>query len=525
MNTRPVIAGLTLLLTLVFSPLLSPGPLAVPDLADATEAPDPAVVAAGGTEAWWSKALQNIKQQEYEVSQSAAGLQAPNRAQNLRTYFHDSGIEVVPRDVLREEAPWRFEWQTVGWGREDHYHLVDSAPPHHSSARVEYRHAGGLTEWYVNRPEGLEQGFQVSTRPEGKGELVIAGLVPPDLRAELAADGQWIDFRDAGGAGLIRYAELHVLDATGRELPAHLAMDGYVVQILTDDRDAVYPLDVDPCVTDLRWEAEGNDAGAHFGTSVSIAGNVDNDDYSDIIVGAPSYDAGGINDGRAFMYLGSADGPSDNPDWTADGETHSDNFGHSVSTAGDVDGDGYDDVIVGAPYAHNGLELFEGVAYVFRGCPDGLEDDHDWTAEGNQTNATFGWSVSTAGDVDDDDYADVIVGAYLHDTIGRIDAGMAYVYLGSAEGLADVPVWTEANDVNDAWFGHSVSTAGDVNGDGYDDVLVGSPYWWNGMEELFEGCAYLYLGSVDGPENDPEWTAESNQTNAGDSKNKGPFPW
>ncbi|MBK8553946.1 MAG: FG-GAP repeat protein [Ignavibacteria bacterium] len=145
---------------------------------------------------------------------------------------------------------------------------------------------------------------------------------------------------------------------------------------------------------------------------------------------------------------------------------------NSVSSAGDVNGDGYSDVIVGAPYFDNG-QNDEGAAFVYHGSVTGLSTFSNWSAEGNQSLAYFGTSVSTAGDVNGDGYSDVIVGAYWFDN-GHTQEGKAFVYHGSASGLSLTPNWSAEGNQAGTYYGNSVSSAGDVNGDGYSDVIVGA---------------------------------------------------
>ena len=102
----------------------------------------------------------------------------------------------------------------------------------------------------------------------------------------------------------------------------------------------------------------------------------------------------------------------------------------------------------------------------------GLGATPTWTAESDQ-DAFFGWSVSSAGDVNGDGYGDIVVGAKYYDN-GLGYEGRAFVYLGSATGLGDNPAWTAESNQAGANFGYSVSFAGDVNGDGYGDVVVGA---------------------------------------------------
>ena len=258
------------------------------------------------------------------------------------------------------------------------------------------------------------------------------------------------------------------------------------------------------------WTAESNQASAYFGYSVSGAGDVNGDGYADVIVGAYYYDNGETDEGRAYVYHGSVTGLGAAAAWTAESNQASARFGYSVSGAGDVNGDGYADVIVGAYYYDNG-ESNEGRAYVYHGSVTGLGAAAAWTAESNQASAYFGHSVSGAGDVNGDGYADVIVGAHYYDN-GETDEGRAYVYHGSVTGLGAAAAWTAESNQASAYFGYSVSGAGDVNGDGYADVIVGAYCYDNG--ETNEGRAYVYHGSVTGLGAAAAWTAESNQASA-----------
>ena len=137
-----------------------------------------------------------------------------------------------------------------------------------------------------------------------------------------------------------------------------------------------------------------------------------------------------------------------------------------------MNGDGYADVIVGASGSDAG-GADAGRAYVFFGGP-GLDAVPDLTLTGAAAGDYFGGSVGAAGDVNGDGYADVIVGAGQNDA-GGSNAGRAYVYFGGPgmDAVADVTLTgAAAGDI----FGFAVGTAGDVNGDGHDDVVVGAPY-------------------------------------------------
>ncbi len=249
------------------------------------------------------------------------------------------------------------------------------------------------------------------------------------------------------------------------------------------------------------------EAYAQMGFSVNLAGDVNGDGYSDVIAGGNTFDNGR---GSATVVYGSPSGPGVAPVWVMTGTQAGEGFGNSVATAGDVNGDGYADILVGSDMWDGG-QMNEGTARVFLGSATGLPDSPDWQAELDMEYAHFGWSVHTAGDVNGDGNADVIIGAYQYDN-GQFDEGLASVYYGSTAGLGDAPVWIKEINQNYAQFGYSVSTAGDVNGDGISDIIVGANLLENG--QTGEGGAFVYHGSVDIPSQTPNWTAESDQAGA-----------
>jgi FG-GAP repeat/FG-GAP-like repeat len=468
------------------------------------------VAVPGAPDGWWTDAVAALERSEYLASITQEGLlQAPNRAQNLRTTFGERGIAVVPR-TSRNEPVWRFAWQTTGIGRQGRMGEAEAAAPDAEGTRVTYRR-DGWSEWYVNSKSGIEQGFTIDRRPVGAGPLRIAGQFPPGLRAEVQSDGA-IDFIDERGARTIRYGGLHAFDAQGMALASELAMSGAELAILVDDGQAEYPLTIDPLISNPVWTGESNQASANFGWSVATAGDVNGDGFSDVIVSARSFDNGEANEGRAFVYHGWEGGLFVNPNWTAESDQASALFGASVSTAGDVNGDGFDDVVIGVVAYDNG-ETNEGRAFVYHGSASGLSSTPAWTAEVNEESAEFGLSVAMAGDVNGDGFSDVIVGAHGKDGAQEPDEGRAYVYLGSANGLGAVHrILRDGEGRPFNHFGYSVSTAGDVNGDGFADVIVGAIGVDRGHTD--EGAAYVFHGSATGVVPTVVWIGEANQASA-----------
>jgi hypothetical protein len=266
------------------------------------------------------------------------------------------------------------------------------------------------------------------------------------------------------------------------------------------------------------WVKESDQAGARYGHAVATAGDVNGDEYADIIVGAPMYDHPEEDEGGAWIYHGSASGPHSAPDNFDRGGQVGAEFGYSVATAGDVNGDGWADVIVGAPHYTNGQHS-EGRVWVWHGSDSGISPAHDWRAESNLIEALMGWSVATAGDVNGDGYADIIVGAPYVDYVGSEDEGAAWVWYGSEHGVNNGvngdhnnASWKVGCNQADASLGSSVSTAGDVNGDGYADVIVGAPLYDSGQED--EGAAWVYHGSDTGLNTIPANMDEGNQSYA-----------
>ena len=212
--------------------------------------------------------------------------------------------------------------------------------------------------------------------------------------------------------------------------------------------------------------------GDRFGTSVATAGDVNGDGYDDVIVGTEGGSA-------AYVYLGASSGLGPAPDATLTSAT-GEYFGWSVGSADDVDGDGYDDVLVGAP----GSGSSDGRVYVYLGSSAGLRTTSSVTLEAAVSGGEFGSSLGAAGDVDGDAFGDVIVGTW--------SAGEAYLFHGAAGGLSTAAATLLEGDPTE-FFGRPVSGAGDVNADGYADVIVGHRDYDAGA-----GRAYVYLGSAVG---------------------------
>ncbi|RJF98509.1 Ig-like domain-containing protein [Noviherbaspirillum saxi] len=263
------------------------------------------------------------------------------------------------------------------------------------------------------------------------------------------------------------------------------------------------------------FRLNGAAAGDRSGNSVSQAGDINGDGFEDLLVGAHKADANGVDSGAIYVVFGKASGFASSIDLSSldgstgfrlAGATTGDQSGFSVSSAGDVNGDGFADLVMGARFPDvNGVD--SGASYVLFGKASGfassidlssLDGSNGFRLAGAAGYDQSGFSVSGAGDVNGDGFADLLVGAFAAGSF----AGAGYLVFGKASGFAsnfNLSDLTGSNGFRVAGAaagdiaGVSVSGAGDVNGDGFDDLLVGA----SGVAGS-TGSSYLVFGKSSG---------------------------
>lgn len=373
------------------------------------------------------------------------------------------------------------------------------------------------------------------------GETFGAGL---DLATLAPTDGFRIDGLTDGGRFGISVSAAGDVNGDGVDdliIGAQKADTSYVVFGQTGGFGASFDLNTLDGTNGFRLDGK---TASQTGRSVSAAGDVNGDGFDDIIIGAPyNNPTGNLADrqtGASYVVFGKDTGFD--PILSLHTSTNADSLrimgagskhqvGYSVSAAGDVNGDGVDDIIIGALEYGAG----SGATYIIYGKdgPADFASDIDLSALtatdgvkiiGEAINDKSGVSVSSAGDLNGDGIDDIIIGALYADHLENPDpfnAGAAYVVFGVNGGFGVDPDFSALNGANGFritrgttgdWLGFSVSNAGDVNGDGIDDIILGAPRDGAVGYGRGPGASYVIFGKAAGRASPPLWTSQRSAT-------------
>lgn len=407
---------------------------------------------------------------------------------------------------------------------------------------------------YINGASGLRQNFIINERPSGNEDLSVTLKTTGDLTPRVLNE-KTLALYSADGKIALQYDGLAAWDANDKKLSAAMVSNGAnSFKIVVNDKDAVYPVTIDPLTHNAEWQGSANGVlpalltnlqlqiDALYGYKVTGLGDVNGDGYDDVAISAPAaidIVAGNtiLGAGAVFVYFGSAAGLPAAPSRTLRSSTPVANalFGLSVA-AGNVTGDGKADIIVGAPAESyttsvSGLPasatVTAGKVYVFNGQT--ISGARPYTsaslflngsvyfsngiagllaANGN-INALFGFSVAATEDMNNDGLGEIVIGApgYANAALVNVRTGAAFVYM-SNDIATNTPTRLTAPttlsipgllDLGGLLFGFSVDGAGDYNKDGRPDVIVGAPAGLNLAPNSFlGGSAYIYTGTGSG---------------------------
>ena len=430
----------------------------------------------------------------YRAKRSGQGYATENPANHLAAQYAADGVK-----IRFQNANLELEFQGWGYGKTGVKEGQAAVAPFADANRVEYRR-GALTEWYVNGPLGIEQGFTISQAPGAVASpdsqhdaLDIALRLGGTLSASVEPGGHALTLRDQSGVQTLRYGSLLAYDASGRELESWMEVQGDSLQLRVNTAGARYPILVDPWVQAAELTNASGLAQDQLARSVAVSGNI-------VVVGAPFVNS---YQGAVYVFVEPTTGGWANTGkYTAEmnGGAAGDYFGWSVG----INASG-DTIVVGAPYVNSQ----QGAAYVFVApstvggvpiwtSPTPLPYNAELTASNGAAGDFFGSSAAVSGSASSG--GTIVVGAE--------DANAAYVFVEPT--VNSVLTWTTqtplasnteltASSTTEA-FGYAAA----INELGNTIVVSDPALDDNGLE----GMAYVFI-ELTPPGGAPTWSSET----------------
>lgn len=399
----------------------------------------------------------------YAARANGQGFEITNSGQNLAADFTPAGVEL-------RGAKGSWGMGMTGYGYAGEITAVGMVPPEASSNRVAYER-GALTEWYVNGPLGIEQGFTLGARPgeRASGPLTLAFRLSGQLTASVNRNRTGLTLSN-GPEAVLQYTGLTARDAAGKDLHAWMEMQGSELMLKVDEAGARYPLTIDPWVQQAEVTVTGSVQNDYVGFSVAIAG-------STLVVGAPQATIGSNSyQGAAYVFVKPKTGwanMTETATLTASDGLALDELGWSVATTGSV-------IAVGA----YGNTNYTGAVYVYAEPKTGWTNATQTaklTASGANQHDFIGYSVSMTGNT-------IVVGA-PNTQISAVNEGAAYVFTEPTGGWKTTSTFaaelTSSDETADCFFGNSVGISGST-------VVIGDVYATIGSH-VNQGAAYVYV--------------------------------
>jgi hypothetical protein len=419
----------------------------------------------------WSKAGSNEPLRQAFVRQMYSLENSGNGTWHGVNRGHRLTMEFSGQEARLSHPDGSVSIQLAGYGYGDRLTRPALSMLSANGNRVEYQR-GGLVEWYVNGPDGLEQGFTLGQSPRtarrGDEPLVIAISVRGDL-VPIQKPGEDSVLFEAGTSAVLRYAGMKAADARGRTLPSRLQVQGAVIRLIVEDRGAQYPLIVDPLWTQQQELTASDGAEADdFGVSVSVSGDT-------AIIGSFNKRFGShTGQGAAYVFVRSGEVWTQQQELTAADGATGDYFGSSVAVGGNI-------AVVGAVRKTVGSNVQQGAVYVFERNGAVWTQQQKLTAADGAAYDGFGGSVSVSGET-------AAIGASGKEVGSNPVQGAAYVFVRSGATWTQQQELTAANGAVGDRFGTSVSVS-------MDSAVVGAPSRTVGSNG-YQGAAYVFVRSA-----------------------------
>ena len=463
----------------------------------------------------------------YAARERADGVrELDNPSQGLTAAFDPRGLDV--RGIAGG-----LSMQLEAWGRGGSMRAAGEASLSSEGRRVELRRTG-ITEWYVNAMQGLEQGFDVDAAPPGEGPLVLQ-LALPGRTVEPSSDGRDALLRGGADDVVFHYTGLEVLDAKGRSLEARIAPGDERLTLVVEDAGARYPIAIDPWiwVEESRVSADDSAQFDYYGFSTAASGTT-------VLVGIPGKDtvvvlveSGGVwfeearlsvpsaaNDfgwsldiqgdraligahtingtvqlGSAFVYERTGTSWAQVAELVSGDLVGGDQFGFAVALDGDT-------AVVSAPFTDSTAGPFRGAVYAFRLVGSAWVEEAKFSASAGELGEQFGVALDLEGDR-------VLAGSpYYNGTVLGGDVGAAYVFERSGSTWSEVAMLEASDQAFQDYFGSSVALAGadaliGATGDNHPGSGGGSVYVytetagvWNRTDKFWVSGASPFGGRI-----------------------------